>query len=71
MGHDDQQPSSPVIVVSAPAHGWVKGGPWFLRWLAHQLMPAGRAQAILPSIPALKCFLTAETGGGTRIRGGF
>jgi len=34
-------------------------------------MPAGWAQAILPSIPTLERLITAETGGWTRIRAVF
>jgi hypothetical protein len=68
VGHDDQPPSSPVIPVSAPARGWVKGEAWFLRWLLIELILAAGAQAILPTIPTLERFLTAETDGRTRIR---
>ena len=52
----DQPPSLPLIAVSAPARGWVKGESWFLRWLLIECLPAAGAQAILPSIPTLELF---------------
>jgi hypothetical protein len=70
-GHRDQPLSLPLIAVSAPAHGWVKWESSLLRWLLIEFIPAAGAQAILSSIPTLERFLTAETGGRTRIRAVF
>ena len=33
-------------------------------------LPAARAEAIMPPIPAPERLITAQTGGGTRIRSG-
>ena len=49
----------------------MKGEAWFLRWLLIELILAAGAQAILPTIPTLERFLTAETDGRTRIRVAF
>jgi hypothetical protein len=66
-GHE--QPSSPLIDAWVPARGQA------IRWLIGRLILNGlmtaRAEAILPSIPALELFVTAQAGGGASIRGGF
>jgi hypothetical protein len=60
--------SSPLIPVAEPARQQVIGG--FLRRLFRNSLTTVRTQPILPPIPTLEGFLTAQTGDGSGIWAG-
>jgi hypothetical protein len=55
----------------APAPGREQGVRGLIGWLRLDGLTTARAEAVLPTIPALEMFIAAQAGGGARICGGF
>jgi hypothetical protein len=59
---------SPVLEGPGPPHRRGQGARALLRRLLLERLPAGRAQAVLPPVPALERAVTAQTRGRSGIR---
>jgi hypothetical protein len=69
QAHCDQQPSSALIPAHVPTRGQAIGE--LLGWLLGDGLTTARAQAILAAVPAQELLVTAQTGRGPSIGGGF
>ena len=61
----------PIIPVSGPAPGCVQGGLVLVQRLHRDRLMAATQEAILPTIPAPKLLVTAQTRGRSGIRAAF
>src|SRR5262245_2969779 len=63
-----EPPASPAIAVAGPPPGCVQVVLVLVRRLRRNRLMTARTEAILPTIPAPKLLITAQTGGESRLR---